>query len=297
MSTTNSDPTFRSYSAQQAKTYATHRVGYDPAIYNTVFDYHVKTDGHFGLLLDCGCGPGNATRDMAVSFDHVIGVDAGAAMINEAREIGGKTKSGENIKFEVSPAESFSQTEGLEPGSVHWFDMNEFWAEAAKVVKPGGTVALWTRASLFPHPDTPNYHKVRETMLHFENEVLGPYQVAGNRISRGMYDTLPLPWNVSPPVKDFPESKYVRHEYDRDGVLSNGKTFFSGAKVNALEEIEGGLATASLVTRWRAAHPDLVGTDKDCVKTFIREMRKIMVGKHELLIGSATVILLFKKLT
>jgi hypothetical protein len=27
---------------------------------------------------------------------------------------------------------------------VHWFDMPKFWAEAAQVVKPGGTVALWT---------------------------------------------------------------------------------------------------------------------------------------------------------
>ena len=27
---------------------------------------------------------------------------------------------------------------------AHWFDMSKFWVEAAKVVKPGGTVALWT---------------------------------------------------------------------------------------------------------------------------------------------------------
>lgn len=27
---------------------------------------------------------------------------------------------------------------------AHWFEMDRFWVEAAKVVKPGGTVALWT---------------------------------------------------------------------------------------------------------------------------------------------------------
>jgi hypothetical protein len=27
---------------------------------------------------------------------------------------------------------------------AHWFDMAKFWAKAAKIVKPEGTVALWT---------------------------------------------------------------------------------------------------------------------------------------------------------
>jgi trans-aconitate 3-methyltransferase len=33
---------------------------------------------------------------------------------------------------------------GADFPKAHWFDMTKFWAEAAKVVKPGGTVALWT---------------------------------------------------------------------------------------------------------------------------------------------------------
>lgn len=31
---------------------------------------------------------------------------------------------------------------------AHWFDMEKFWVEAAKVVRPGGTVALWTLCKL-----------------------------------------------------------------------------------------------------------------------------------------------------
>lgn len=27
---------------------------------------------------------------------------------------------------------------------AHWFDMPKFWAAAADVLRPGGTVALWT---------------------------------------------------------------------------------------------------------------------------------------------------------
>ena len=115
---THSDPTFRSYSAEQAKVYASQRLSYEPAIYDVVLDYHNTTGGQFGLVLDCGCGPGNATRDIALSFDQAIGVDAGSAMIDTAKEIGGLTKSGSAIRFEVSPAEEFSHIKDLEPGSV-----------------------------------------------------------------------------------------------------------------------------------------------------------------------------------
>jgi hypothetical protein len=31
---------------------------------------------------------------------------------------------------------------------AHWFEMDKFWAEAAKMVKHGGTVALWTLCEL-----------------------------------------------------------------------------------------------------------------------------------------------------
>lgn len=30
------------------------------------------------------------------------------------------------------------------PIKAHWFDMPRFWAAAADLLKPGGSVALWT---------------------------------------------------------------------------------------------------------------------------------------------------------
>ncbi len=117
-STTPKDPTFRSYSAEQAKEYATQRLSYEPAIYNTILTHHSNTDGRFGILLDVGCGPGNATRDIALSFHQAIGVDPGAAMIDAARQLGGKTKAGNEIRYEISPAEEISSIERLKEGSV-----------------------------------------------------------------------------------------------------------------------------------------------------------------------------------
>jgi len=28
--------------------------------------------------------------------------------------------------------------------AIHWFDLEKFYAEVRRVVKPGGTVAVWT---------------------------------------------------------------------------------------------------------------------------------------------------------
>ena len=112
-------------------------------------------------------------------------------------------------------------------------------------------------------------------MLRLERETLAPYELPGNRLSMNMYDDLSLPWDVSPPVADFPKSKYVKRECDREGVLSNGKTFFGGGEERTLEEVEKGLSTASMVTRWRERNPDLVGTDKDVVTVFVKwEVRR-----------------------
>lgn len=112
------DSTFRSYSDEQAKLYATHRLSYAPALYDVILNHHSQTGGQFGLLLDVGCGPGNATSDVALSFDEALGVDPGAAMIGAAKDRGGKTKSGKDIRYEVAPAEEVSNVKGLEPNSV-----------------------------------------------------------------------------------------------------------------------------------------------------------------------------------
>lgn len=144
-------------------------------------------------------------------------------------------------------------------------------------------------------PSTPNAAKVMEVLFRLERETLAPYELPGNRLSMNMYDDLPLPWNVSPPVMDFPQSKYVKHAYDREGVLSSGVDFFNGGTVTSLDKLEKGLSTASMVTRWRAANPELAGTDKDAVKVFVREVREALGGQDWLLTGSGTAILLIKK--
>lgn len=112
-----------------------------------------------------------------------------------------------------------------------------------------------------------------------------------------MYDRLPLPWTVDPPVPAFPESDFVRLEWDRGGVLTDGADFFVGSREVSLEALEKGLGTSSMVTRWREAHPELAHTDEDCVVKTIRRVREALGPEagDKIRAGAATVILLFKR--
>lgn len=144
-------------------------------------------------------------------------------------------------------------------------------------------------------PSTPNAAEVMKVLLRFERETLAPYTLPGNLLSMNMYDALPLPWSISPAIPSFPQSQFIRYDYDREGVLSDGKNFFNGTVYTDLEDEKTGLSTASMVTRWRAANPELVGTEKDCVEVFMGELREAMGGQNWILRGNGTAILLFKK--
>jgi predicted TPR repeat methyltransferase len=98
--------------------YSESRLSYPQPLYDAVLRHHAETGGGFDFLLDVGCGPGNATRDLSPSFAHAAGFDAGDEMIQAARWLGGKTGSGEEVGFHVSPAEKIAETDAVPPGSV-----------------------------------------------------------------------------------------------------------------------------------------------------------------------------------
>lgn len=281
----HSNPTFRSYSSTQAKAYAAGRPGYSSALLQVVIQHHVEAGGMLGTVLDVGCGPGTATQSLAPHFEDAIGVDSGEQMIEMARRIGGTTRSGRSTRYELCSAENLTQLSGVAEGSVdmvtaamaaHWFDMDGFWHAVASLLRPGGTVALWTLSSFYCHPATPNAAAVQAHLFRLERGVLAPFELPSSRLSRDMYRNLPMPWSLTPPLPAFRKDEMVRREWDVDGVLSDGHDFFGGSTETSLDELERGLGTSSMVTRWREAHADQAGTEDDCVRRMMRDVRQAM---------------------
>lgn len=288
MSQSTTDPapfskekTFRSYDQEQGNAYAKARRDYHPSLYQTVLDRHTSTGGQLDTLVDVGCGPGLAARALAPSFAHVIGLDLSEGMLATARSMGGATATSEPVSFQLSSAEQLGRdlSPPIQDASVdlitaakaaHWFDMSRFWQSAARVLKPGGTVALWTSGDIRAHPSMPNAAAIQTAIDIYLERDLMPYYEPGNRLSRNRYVDLPLPWTLELPVGEFNKGSLFRKDW---GV---GETFFMGETEVDFNMFEKIMATASPQTRWRQAHPELAGTDQDVLRILRREIERLL---------------------
>jgi hypothetical protein len=137
-------------------------------------------------------------------------------------------------------------------------------------------------------------------LRNLEDKILGPYETPSNNLSRRMYDNLTMPWDVE--TGPFSRQKFVRYEWNRNGKLEDGEDdFFGGSKETTLAELAKSLGTASMVTRWREANPELVGTEKDCVNLTMSKIAEVVGGEGSKLedikikVGSSTVLLLLSR--
>src|SRR5262245_37971020 len=129
--------TFRDLFSSVANRYADFRPHYPAAL----FDYLATLAPRTSLVWDCAAGNGQATLDLAERFDRVIATDASKEQIASATPH-------RRVEYRVAPAEQ----SGLVDESVslitvaqalHWFDLERFYAEAKRVLAPGGVLAAW----------------------------------------------------------------------------------------------------------------------------------------------------------
>ncbi|KAK3937230.1 S-adenosyl-L-methionine-dependent methyltransferase [Diplogelasinospora grovesii] len=270
------EKTFSTYNQEQGKVYAQTRRDYHPSVYQAVIGHHTSTGGQLDTLLDVGCGPGNVARALAPHFAHAIGIDPSEGMIATARSLGGVTSTSEPIQFEVSTAEELSpvadsSVDLIAAGNAaHWFDMPRFWAAAARVLKPGGSVALWTTGDIRAHPSVSNAAAIQDAMEEHHRQ-LEPYYLPGNFLVRNRYKDLPLPWTLPKPVSELDESTFFRKDWNDDD-----EQFFEGLPEADLDTFEKMMATGSAQTRWRQAHPDDVGTERDVIRILRRRVEGLM---------------------
>ncbi|KAI1382894.1 S-adenosyl-L-methionine-dependent methyltransferase [Hypoxylon trugodes] len=303
------EKTFKSYKPEDGAAYARGRADYHENFYRIVVDRHTATGGKLDTILDVGCGPGIAARGLAPHFAHAIGIDASDGMISTARSLGGISSSSEPIRFEISAAEDLGSNlfPPIADSSVdlitaataaHWFDLSKFWPRAARVLKPGGTVAIWTTRALTIHSSVPNYAAIQAAIDEIKEQYLEPYKERGNHLAGNFYVDLPLPWTLDEPVLDFDESKSSREEWTKERSDDQAAESGLGPRTVTLDYFENRLKTSSPVTRWREAHPDAVGTERDVPRIIRRRVEQLLhekKGKEEIVICVEAVLLIIKK--
>ncbi|XXH00892.1 hypothetical protein Hte_007243 [Hypoxylon texense] len=301
--------TFRAYTQTQGTAYAAWRPGYSPELFKIIIDHHTSTGGQLNTIVDVGCGTGQATRDLAPYFANTIGLDPSEGMIGTARASAGAANP--PVRFEVSAAEALGTD--LEPPiadasvdlltaatAAHWFDMPRFWRSAARILKPGGTVALWARTRMAVNPlKTPNGPAIRAAIDEIFDTELEPYEREGSILTRDLYVNLPLPWTLDVPVEEFDKASFVRKEWNKRREGAENEDLGTGRTVTP-EEFERLTETNSTVTRWREAHPDKVGTAEDVAKRMRKRIESLLREAgvkpgEEALRGEVAIVLLMVK--
>ena len=147
-----------------------------------------------GLALDCGCGAGQLSLLLGDEFDHVVATDASAEQIAHA-----KTHS--RVEYFLAPCDR----SGLGAASVdlltvaqaaHWFDLDAFYAEARRVLRVDGAIALITYG-VTVMGDRPG-----DILSHFYHDVVGSFWPAERRHVETQYRELPFPFReeTAPPL-------------------------------------------------------------------------------------------------
>jgi len=166
-----------------AREYANFRPGYPPEL----FTWLARISPSRETVWDCGCGSGQASVALAEQFAAVHATDVSPEQIAAA-------KPHPRVRYSVAPAEhsclpAHSMDLVTVAQALHWFDVNAFYAEAARVARPGALLAVWN----YPRPQFVDAELDRR-FFAFYTEVVGPYWPPERRHIESWYRTLPFPF-------------------------------------------------------------------------------------------------------
>jgi SAM-dependent methyltransferase len=173
---------FKDHFSKQAADYAKFRPRYP----HEMFEYLGSLASRRQLAWDCGTGNGQAAVGLARVFDRVIATDASEKQIANAQ-------SHERVEYHVAPAEN----SGIKSGTVdlimvaqalHWFDLDRFYTEAQRVLKPDAVLAASAYNLLHIEP------AIDEVINRYYYEVVGTFWPP-ERVLIEKFEELPLPFS------------------------------------------------------------------------------------------------------
>lgn len=170
--------------AGSAAYYAQGRFPYPQELADALRD-ELHLDGT-GRLLDVGCGPGPLTLLLAALFERVVGVDADADMVAEARREAAR-RGVANAEFIRLRAEELPAGLGrfkvaTFAQSFHWMERQRVAATVKTMLEPGGVwvhVNASTLEGVGDDPDLPAPTPPHDRIAELVESKLGPVRRAG----------------------------------------------------------------------------------------------------------------------
>lgn len=222
---------FQDHFSTQAATYAQSRPTYPVAL----FDELARLAPARGLAWDCGTGNGQAAVALAQHFQRVVATEPSEAQLAEAAP---HARVVYLRSAELAPTLRDHTVDLVTAAqAAHWFDRPKFFAEAKRVLRPGGIVALWSYWLARVNAD------VDRVIDRFYHETTGPY------------------W---PPERVHVETRYREFEFPFTELPFPKLTILREWTV---EELAAFLASWSAVERYRRARGE------DPIPAVVAELR------------------------
>jgi SAM-dependent methyltransferase len=173
---------FKDHFSGQARAYRECRPDYPPELFAWLGD---TTPGH-RLAIDVATGNGQAAVALAEHFEHVIATEPSAAQLAQAPRHA-------RVEYRQEPAEAISAEARsadlvVAAQAAHWFDWPRFTAEAARVLRPAGVLAIWCYGKCTVSVE------VDRLVRDFSRDVVGPYWPRERRHVEEAYRDLAPPF-------------------------------------------------------------------------------------------------------
>jgi ubiquinone/menaquinone biosynthesis C-methylase UbiE len=112
-------------------------------------------------VLEVGCGTGQLTQGLAPSGAALTAIDLGPSMVALAR----RNLAGADVRFVVTPFEEFAAPDAsfrlvISATAFHWIDPDVGWAKVARLLRPGGWLALLRTGERYDPPVGPALREV-----------------------------------------------------------------------------------------------------------------------------------------
>ncbi|MCC6748324.1 MAG: class I SAM-dependent methyltransferase [Deltaproteobacteria bacterium] len=174
--------TFKDHFSGHAGAYAAARPRYPAELFA---ELAARVASH-ALAWDVGTGNGQAAVGLAAHFDRVWATDASAEQLARAEPHA-------RVTYRVAPAEASGLADAqvdlvTVAQALHWFELDAFYAEVRRVLRPSGCLAAWCYARCQVEG------ALGAALDAFYDEVVGPYWPPERRHVEAGYRTLPFPF-------------------------------------------------------------------------------------------------------
>lgn len=169
--------------SKQSKEYAASRPTYPDALFEFLSE---QTPAH-QLAWDCGTGNGQAAIRLVEYFEKIYATDISAAQLENARPH-------QNIQYvKLNEGRTALQHNSVDlvtaAQAAHWFDLEKFYREADRVLRPRGIIALWGYGFI-----SASDNEIDRIFQKLGREILKEYWDENvNKIWNG-YDSFPFPF-------------------------------------------------------------------------------------------------------